>query len=218
MLQKSTLKFLKDLVKNNTRPWFDEHRHDYLAAKDDVVAMVEMIHQELSKDDPWLKDQEAKNKLFRIFRDVRFAKDKTPYKNHFGIYLSRGGRKWEGGGYYIHIQPGNCFAGAGVWMPQPPLLKAIRQEIDYNWEAFQSITGSKSFKATFKKWEGEQQKNLPKDYTADNPAIEILRYKSFIVTTPISDEDITGKNAVKKIAGACATGRPLVEFLNRAMD
>src|ERR1043165_1130988 len=104
MIQPSTLKFLRDLKKNNDKTWFDAHRQDYEAAKKDFEAFVNDLLQALVKLEPTLATQQAKDCIFRIFRDVRFSKDKTPYKSHFGVFLARGGRKWDGAGYYLHLE------------------------------------------------------------------------------------------------------------------
>lgn len=219
MLQQTTLDFLKKLEKNNNKAWFDKNRDAYEAAKADFETFVEAIKNQLAKIEPALADQKAKDMIFRIFRDVRFSKDKTPYKAHFGAYFSRAGRKSPDAGYYLHIQPGNKnFVAGGLWMPEGPLLKATRQEIDYNLEEFNSILKKAAFKKIYKSLEGEKLKTLPQGYTADNPAIEYLKMKSFIVSTKLEDKDLLAKTAVSKINAAFNTMQPLVSFLNRAID
>lgn len=218
MLQSSTIKFLASLEKNNNKPWFDEHRTDYETAKKDFEVFVDEIRKELVAIEPLLADQRAKDMVFRIFRDVRFSKDKTPYKANFGAYFCKGGKKSPLGGYYFHLQPGKSFMAGGIWMPEGPMLKAIRQEIDYNFQEFESIMTNKAFKKLFKKLEGESLKTLPQGYTADNPAIEYLKMKSFIVTTPLADADLGSKTAVSKITKTFTLIKPLVDFLNKAVD
>src|ERR1700679_1155921 len=135
MIQAGTITFLEKLSKNNNNPWFDAHRDEYATAKEDFEAAVAGILAGLAVSEPLFKEQKAKDCIYRIFRDVRFAKDKTPYKAHFGAFFSKGGRKFPGAGYYLHIEPGNkSFAGGGLWVPEAPLLKAVRQEIDYNFD------------------------------------------------------------------------------------
>ena len=219
MLQPSTIKFLQQLAKNNNKVWFDEHRDDYATAKEDFENFVAHLLDKLCILEPAFRDQKAKDCVFRIFRDVRFSKDKTPYKAHFGAYMSKGGRKYEGAGYYIHIEPGNkSFAGGGLWMPEPSLLKKVRQEIDYNFDEFKRILNDRSFKKYFRQLNGEQLKTLPQGYTADNPAIEFLRMKSFTMSHVFEDKDLTAKNFISKSANVFSKMRPLVDFLNRAMD
>lgn len=219
MLQQTTLDFLKKLEKNNNKAWFDKNRDAYEAAKADFETFVEAIKNQLAKLEPALADQKPKDMIFRIFRDVRFSKDKTPYKAHFGAYFSRAGRKSPDAGYYLHIQPGNKnFLAGGLWMPEGPLLKATRQEIDYNLDEFKNILNKAAFKKLYKTLEGEKLKTLPQGYTADNPAIEYLKMKSFIVSTKMEDKDLLAKTAVSKIFTAFNTMQPLVNFLNRAID
>jgi uncharacterized protein (TIGR02453 family) len=217
MLQTSTVAFLQKLAKNNNKIWFDKHRDEYEAAKDDFEALVTGIINGLAVTEPAFKQQKAKDSIFRIYRDVRFSKDKTPYKTHFSADFSKGGRKSPGAGYYLHIEPGGkSFAGGGIWMPDAPLLKSVRQEIDYNFKEFKAIIEDKKFKKTLDKINGEQLKTMPQGYTADNPAIEYLKMKSFVTGSNIPNADITGKGLVKKVLEIFTTMRPFINFLNRA--
>jgi uncharacterized protein (TIGR02453 family) len=220
MLQKTTIDFLSGLEKNNNKPWFDAHRKDYENAKDDFEQFVTVLHKEIVATlEPEVAGHKPKDAIFRIFRDVRFSKDKTPYKAHFGAYFSRGGRKSPDAGYYLHIQPGGqSFAAGGMWMPEGPLLKATRQEIDYNFEEFKKILNQPAFKKHFKKLDGEQLKTLPQGYTADNPAIEYLKMKNFTVSTMLADKDVTSKNFTAKVMDLFSLIKPFVDFLNRGMD
>ena len=218
MLQPETITFLKLLAKNNNKPWFDKHRDDYAAAKENFESVVDELLGGLAKADPAFKEQKAKDCVFRIFRDVRFSKDKTPYKPNFGAFFSRGGRKFPGAGYYLHLEPGGkSFAGGGLWMPEAPILKAVRQEVDYDFKEFKGIIDNKKFKSLFKKIEGEQLKTLPQGYTEDNPAIAYLKLKSFTVMHNLPDESLSGKDLVKKTGEVFTTMRPFIDFLNRAI-
>ena len=218
MLQATTVTFLGKLSKNNNKPWFDKHRDDYQAAKEDYEVFVTEILAGLSTIEPAFKEQQAKDCIFRIFRDVRFSKDKTPYKAHFGAFFSKGGRKFPGAGFYFHLEPGGkSFAGGGLWVPEAPLLKAVRQEIDYNFDEFSTIIGNKKFKTLFKEINGEQLKTLPQGYTADNPAIEYLKMKSYTVSCNIPDADILGKVVVRKTMDVFTTMQPFINFLNRSL-
>ncbi|MCD6064705.1 MAG: hypothetical protein K0R82_2616 [Flavipsychrobacter sp.] len=218
MLQPATISFLTKLNKNNNKNWFDKHRKDYEAAKQDFEQLVNQLHGELCKIEPAMSDQRSKDCIFRIFRDVRFAKDKTPYKNHFGAYFSRAGKKAPDAGYYLHVEPGKSFVAGGLWMPETALLKATRQEIDYNLDEFNTILRQPGFKKHFKKLEGEQLKTLPQGYAADNRAIDYLKMKSFIVTTAVDDKDLTSKTFVSKVVKLFTVMKPLVDFLNRGLD
>lgn len=218
MLQQPTIDFLKKLEKNNNKEWFDKNRKVYEAAKTDFEGFIMAVHAGLAKSEPAMAGQKAKDSIFRIFRDVRFGKDKTPYKSHFGAYMSRGGRKAPDAGYYLHLEPGKSFLAGGIWMPEGPVVKKIRQEIDYNFKEFSTIINKAAFKKQFKKWEGEQLKTVPQGYAADNPAIEFLKMKSFIVSTPIDEKDMMSKTGVTKVVNVFAAMKPLVDFLNRALD
>ena len=218
MLQAETIKFLTQLGKNNNKEWFDKNRDRYQLAKADFELFVDDLLVRLTPLDPEFANLKGKDCVFRIFRDVRFSKDKTPYKAHFGAFISKGGRKYEGPGYYIHIEPGKNFAGGGAWMPPGPLLKAVRQEIDYNFDDFKKILAAKEFKKYFKKIEGEQLKTVPQGYNAEHPAIEFLKLKSFTVGTPIADKDLTTKGLASECESIFTAMSPLVNFIDRCLD
>lgn len=219
MLQSTTIAFLSGLKKHNDKNWFDGHRDEYAEAKADFEQQVDALLAQMTALDAAFAGQKAKDSIFRIFRDVRFSKDKTPYKPNFGAFMSRGGRKFEGAGYYLHVEPGGkSFAGGGLWMPDAPILKKVRQEIDYNFEAFQRMLQEKSFRKYFSKLEGERLKTPPQGYDAGNPAIEFLKMKSFTVITPLSDEMLTAKSLEKNLLSIFTAMQPLVDFLNRALD
>ena len=167
MLQSSTLKFLKDLKKNNNKPWFDAHRKEYEAAKGDFLNFVQAIIDKHCKKDKTISGLKAKDCVFRINRDVRFSKDKSPYKTNMGAYINRGGKKSLFGGYYFHCEPGKAFLGGGLWMPMPPELSKVRQEIDYNLNAFKKIISSKKFKSVYKDLSRNEEyvlSRVPKGY------------------------------------------------------
>lgn len=218
MISPSVLQFLTQLSSNNNKPWFDEHRKEYERARKDYEAFADGLRKSLVPLEPALEGQKAGESIFRIFRDVRFSKDKTPYKTAMGAFFSRGGRKFPGAGYYIHIEPGKSFAGGGLWMPEGPLLKAVRQEIDYNFDEFSSIINEKSFKKHFKGVDGEKLKTLPQGYTADNPAIEFLKLKSFTAGHAIDDTRVAQKDFLKTCTAIFTAMRPFVDFLNRSLD
>jgi len=221
MLQPQTLKFLKDLKKNNHKEWFDANRGRYETAKKDFESFIDAVISKLSKSDKWIKDLKPKECIFRINRDVRFSKDKSPYKTNFGALINRGGKKSIFGGYYFHLEPGKSFIGGGVWQPMPPDLKKLRQEIDYCFDEFKKITGSKKFKKVYGDlYSGEDYKlsNVPKGFEKENPAAEFLKLKSFIAMTDISDTDLTSKQLIPKAIDTFETLQPLLVFLNRALE
>ncbi len=199
----------------------DAHRDIYLAAKDDHENFVANLLARLSKIDPDLQDLKPKDCTFRINRDVRFSKDKSPYKSNFAAYFSRGGKKSLYAGYYFHLDAENSFAAGGIWQPMPNELKNIRQEIDYNFEAFGKIINNKKFKDGF----GELQKNSgnvlsrpPKGYEENNPAIDFIKMKNFIASKPFPFAVLIGKNLVNEVVTAFETLKPLVKFLNGSVE
>ncbi|MBZ5858743.1 DUF2461 domain-containing protein [Flavihumibacter profundi] len=221
MLVKSTIGFLKDLKKNNNKTWFDENRKTYEAAKEDMEKFVQAVIDTHAKNDPSISALKAKECLFRINRDVRFSKDKSPYKTNFGASINAGGKKSMRAGYYIHIEPGQSFTGGGLYMPMPPDLKKVRQEIDYNLEEFRSIVEGKKFKSVFGKLSESADLKLtrvPQGFEKDSPAAEYLVFKSFVAIKQIPDSDLQDKTMVKKVTEAFTTLQPLLNFLNRSFD
>jgi uncharacterized protein (TIGR02453 family) len=221
MIQNSTLSFLRGLKRNNDKSWFDAHRSEYEAARKDVEQWVQTIIDAHAKKDPGIADLQAKQCMFRINRDVRFSKDKSPYKTNFGISINEGGKKALTGGYYIHIEPGQSFVGGGVYRPMPPELKKIRQEIDYNTEEFEQLLKAKSFKSVYDGLsDGDDLRlsRVPQGFDKDSPAAPYLMYKSYIAMTPISDKELTDKSISKKVLKAFEALQPLLVFLKRSLD
>lgn len=218
MLQTSTLQFLKQLQKNNNKPWFDTNRAKYESAKEDFLSFTGQLIKAISAFDETISHLQPKECVFRINRDVRFSKDKRPYKNNMAAYFNKAGKKGLGAGYYLHIEPGKSFAAGGIWMPEPPVLASIRQEIDYSLSDWKKVIGNPAFKKMFP--EGLEQNNIlsrpPKGYDDSNPAIEYIKLKSFIVTRSISDEEVGKKDLAKNVAKIFAAMKPLVDFINRA--
>ena len=222
MLQSSTLKFLKDLKKNNNKPWFDVNRKRYEEAKADFANFVQQVIDVHSKKDRTISALKAKDCMFRINRDVRFSKDKSPYKTNFGASINKGGKKaFSTAGYYFHLEPGQCFVGGGIYQPMPDELKKVRQEIDYNFKDFKKIIQSKKFKALYGDLTKSKEYTLsrvPKGYEADNPAAEYLKLKSYIAFVSFSDKDLTSNTLVKKTAAAFETLQPLLNFINESLQ
>lgn len=220
MIQPATLQFLKGLKKNNNKAWFDAHRPAYETAKKDFEGFIQVVLQKHSSKDPSIASLEAKKCLFRINRDVRFSKDKSPYKTNMGASMTSGGKKSPLAGYYFHIEPGKSFVGGGLYMPLPDQLAKVRQEVDYNFEEFKKIVTSKKFKKIFGALdtsEGLQLSRIPKGYEAENPASAFLKLKSFIAMADVPDKELTSKALTKKTLEVLETIQPLLEFLNRAV-
>ncbi|ATL46390.1 TIGR02453 family protein [Chitinophaga caeni] len=219
MLLASSIKFLKDIKKNNNKPWFDSHKDAYIAAKEDFDNLVLQLIQGLGKIDTDLGNLVAKDCTFRIYKDVRFSKDKIPYKTNMGAYFSKGGKKSAYAGYYFQFEPGgNSFLAGGLWMPEAPVLKKVRQEIDYNFEEFQKIVGNKSFIKQFGTVSGDALKNAPQGYSMDNPAIEYLKLKSFIASCQVPDTMLTQPTLARELLKTFAAMQSFVDFLNTALD
>ena len=221
MLQPSTLKFLKDLKKNNNKPWFDKNRKRYEDAKADFLQFIQAAIDAYSKKDKTLTGIKAKDCMFRINRDVRFSKDKSPYKSNFGASINKGGRKaMNSAGYYFHLEPGQLFLGGGIYQPMAPELSKVRQEVDYCFNEFKKLIGSKKFKTVYGDMDKSKEfllSRVPKGYEADNPAADYLKLKSYLAITQLNDKDLTSKNLLKKTTEAFETLKPLIDFLNRAL-
>jgi uncharacterized protein (TIGR02453 family) len=221
MLHTSTLTFLKDLKKNNDKSWFDNHRTRYEDAKQDFENFINTILEKHSKKDDDLKELTAKKCMFRINRDIRFSKNKSPYKTNFGASMDRGGKKSIFSGYYFHCEPGKSFIGGGLWMPMPPEMKKVRQEIDYCYDEFSQIIHSRKFKSTYSDlYTGEDIKlaKVPQGFEKDNPAAEYLKLKSWLAMKEITDAELTSKHLVKKTTEAFEVLQPMIKFLNRALE
>lgn len=216
---KKSLEFLKQLAQNNHKDWFTAHKDDFEAAKTELETLTTAIISSVGKWDKEVAGLQAKDCVYRIYRDVRFSKDKTPYKNHLGALIGAGGRKATGAINYLHIEPGKSFAAAGCYLPPPPQLKALRQEIDFNLDEFEAILIQKEFKKHFGGLSiegGWVMKTAPKGYTTDNPAIEYLKYKSFIVTKYFTDDEVANQSFATEVEKSFKLAKPLNLFINKA--
>ena len=218
MIHSDTLNFIKDVAEHNSREWFAENKARYENAKDDVLALVDQLIPKLAAIDPEFSvDTPAKKCLMRIYRDVRFSKNKDPYKNNYGISFNVKPKGVPDPGYYLHIQPGESFFAAGFWMPEAPVLKKVREEIDYNTSAFLDIIDAKAFKNLFTLEQTDKLKNAPKGYEVDHPQIELLKLKSFIAVSPLKDQDFLKPGIVGQLTKSFEGVYPFVEFLRNAV-
>ncbi len=218
MIKPQTFDFLKELVKNNHRDWFLENKAAYEKAKENVTGFAGELLKLLAPIDSQIQaDLDPKKCVMRIYRDVRFGKDKTPYKNNFGINFKTGHANADLG-YYVHLQPDNCFVGGGYWMPPADHLKAIRQEIDYNGKALNAIISDASFTDGFSAFDQQEHlKNNPKGYEPDHEFINLLKLKSFAAIHPITDKELMNKNSPQLVADYLHKILPLNNFLNQAL-
>lgn len=200
----------------------DENRDAYLAAKADFESFTGALIKVTSAFDKDLQDLQVKDCTFRLNRDIRFSKNKVPYKVNMGASINRGGKKSIYAGYYFHLEPGGkSFAGGGIWMPMAPELKKIRQEIDYSLDEFNKILSEKKFKAVYGKLETpveETLTNLPRGYEKNNPAAEFLKLKSILALKNIPDTELVKPGLLVNIAKTFEALKPLVNFINRALE
>lgn len=215
----TTLKFLKQLAKNNRKEWFDENRKMYEAAKVEFEAVVKAVIDKAIVYDPLLAGLEAKKCMFRINKDVRFSKDKSPYKQNMGASINPGGKKSMIPGYYLHVEPGKSFLAGGCWQPMPDMLAAIRQEIDYNAKDFRKILAAKDFKNYFGGLSEEDKlKTAPKGYDKGHEDIDLLQHKSFIAVHELTDAQVLDKNFPTYVSKVFKAMLPLNSFLRNTMD
>jgi uncharacterized protein (TIGR02453 family) len=222
MLARTTLTFLKGIDKNNNKPWFDAHRKDYEAAKLDFANLTGQVITQFGKKEPEIALLQPKECMFRINRDVRFSKNKAPYKNNMGASIKAGGKKSLTAGYYIHLEPGGkSFVGGGLYMPDATIVGKIRQEIDYNYAEFLKIVQNKKFVAQYGGLDFSEGMSLvrePKGYEKDNPAIAYIKLKSWVATASLSDTALQDKNLATQLTKAFEYLQPLISFLNEGMN
>lgn len=218
MINQATLDFLNDLKQNNNRDWFTDHKDRYEQSRANVIDFIAAVIKELSKVDPHVEaGTDPKKCVMRIYRDIRFSKDKTPYKNNFGIHNLT---NYKGHiGYYIHIEPGQSFIGGGYWMPDGDHLKAIRQEIDYNAADLKAIIDGPEFKQLFGEFRDQEQlKTAPSGYETTNENIGLLKLKNFGAIHGLTDAEMLQKDAPVKIAEIFEHLYPLLVFFNNAIS
>ncbi len=218
-MKKTTFDFLRELAENNNREWFAKNKHLYEEAKLDLFALIAPLIKELSALDPeFSADTEPKKCLLRIYRDVRFSANKDPYKKNYGIAFDVKGYGPTTPSYYLNLEPGSCFFGAGFWMPESKVVKSIREEIDYSGEEFLEIINDKYYKAIFSLSKDDTLKKAPKGYEIDHPMIDYLKLKSFISVYPLKEEDFYKKDIVDKLKNAFKTIQPFLLFLRKALS
>jgi len=212
------LNFLSELRINNNKEWFDQNRGRYEESRKQVLFLTELVIHEVGKFDPEIVGLTAKDCVFRIFRDVRFSHDKTPYKVNMGSFIARGGRKSMGAGYYFHIEPGGSFVGGGSYCPPADSLKALRTEIFDHPDEFKKLIYSDSFRKTYPEMYDDKLKTPPKGFPKEFPDVDLLKYKSYAFTSRIDDSVVTSEAYVGKIIDAFKELAPVNRFLNTAID
>ncbi|HQK38676.1 MAG TPA: DUF2461 domain-containing protein [Flavobacterium alvei] len=220
MLSKNSLEFLDDLKANNNRDWFLDNKKRYEAFKKDYHQLVSDFLSVMKPLDPSLEMLEVKNCTFRINRDIRFSKDKSPYKDHIGVWLSSGAKGKNRSGYYVHIARRGSFIAGGFYCPEAEDLKKVRKEIAFFYEDLEEILNEKNFKKEFTDFDRNEinlLKNPPRGYEKDHPAIEFLKLKSFETSQKFDIEEVTQKDFVVKMSQKLIALKPLNDFINRAL-
>ncbi len=211
------LQFLKQLNINNNKEWFEDNRKTYETLRKEWIELAQKCINEVAMFDDVISGLEPKKCIFRINKDIRFSKDKSPYKTNFGIQLNPMGKE-AFCGYYLHLQPSGSFISGGSYLPQGPMLAAIRQEIDYNLDEFSALLSNKNFKKYFGKLDGSELSRPPKGYLADNPAISYLKHKDFLATRKLDDKMILSTDFEKELIATFKAMHPLVAFLRKAAE
>ncbi len=218
MNSKKILTFLQELTENNHQEWFHKNKNAYNEAKLEFEAFINKLIPAIAEFDKDIKLITAKDCLFRIYRDIRFSKNKTPYKNNFGAFISKGGKNSRGAGYYFHIEPNGSMLGGGIYMPLTDVLKQIRSEIYYQTAEYKKITNDKLFIKYFGSVEGEKLVNAPKDFPKDFPDIELLKLKSYTILNKLSDKLLLSENLFEETINIFKAMYPLNSFFNKALE
>jgi len=221
VIQKNTLKFLEELMWNNKKEWFDKHKSEYGLVKNDLRAVTGRMIEKVSEFDADIAGAglDTKKCMTRINRDLRFSKDRTPYKTDFYIVLNRGGKNSAAAFYYLHIQPDNSFAGGGVYNPQPGPLNLIRTAIDADFESWKKVIGNSRFKRIFPSGIHSPSvlSKVPKGFEQSSPAADFLKMKGFYTMEQLSDKEIVSGEAFGKVTACFKAAKPLIDFINQAI-
>jgi len=214
-IKKESLAFLKKLAANNNREWFNDHKELYTDALENITGFAGSLLAEMNRHDN-IETTSGKSSLFRIYRDVRFSKEKTPYNICWSGGFKRATKKLRGG-YYFHIQPGSSFVGGGFWGPDKEDMQRIRQDIDYNYAAWRKILSGKNLVKTFGEMQGEKVLSAPRGFAKDHPAIDLLRYKQFLLRHNFTDEEVLSPDFAKKASDAFKAMRPFLDYMSEVL-
>ena len=215
---KIIMAFLEDLKNNNNRDWFQANKARYEEVKPEFESIVAEVIKGISNFDSDIGLLKPKDCVFRIYRDVRFSKNKDPYKINMGAAFNKGGRKSRHAGYYLHVEPGNCFIGGGKWQPEPDILKSIRYEIFHSPKEFRKIIDNKNFVNSFGEMSGDKLKRPPKGFPQDFEEIELIKFKSYIAGASIPENQITQPKFTPFVVDAFRQMKPFIGFLNNCVD
>lgn len=209
--------FLRELIQNNHRDWFEQHREQYRHAKEEFETFVAFLIPLVAELDPDVGLLSPKETMFRIYRDVRFSKDKRPYKTNMGSFITKGGKKSPFAGYYFHLEPGNSFLGGGAYMPPPKALKAIREQIFENPAEFRKLIEAPDFANYFDLSANQKLKTAPRGFPKDFPDIELLRFKGYAVMHPLTNQQVLAPDLTDTLKTGFEKMKPLNDYLNRAI-
>lgn len=219
MLNTNVIPFLTDLANNNNKAWFEQNKPRYKQAFDDFKEFIDQLIPHLANIDPLLNGLTAKDCVYRIYRDVRFSKDKTPYKTHFGAYMAPGGRKSKLAGFYVHIDPSSSsMTGGGIYHPEAPELKAIRTEFHSVPEDLIEILDSKNVKNYFSGLWENKLKMAPKGFPKEFEHIDLLKYKSYILSHNINNSTIKKDDFILYLVDVFKALYPLNRLLNTILE
>ena len=210
-LNPALFRFFKQLAKNNNREWFEQHKPEFKAFETEVKQFGEALKDKLNQH-----DSIDRFKVFRIYRDVRFSKDKTPYKTHFGLTWHRTKPEYRGG-YYLHLKPDDIFLACGFWDPAPADLKRIRQEIDLDGDEYRNLINAPSFKNTWGALQGNAVKTAPKGYAKDHPDIDLLRFKQHIFMIRYTEVEVAAADFMDRLDAALKAVRPFVDYMSAVL-
>jgi uncharacterized protein (TIGR02453 family) len=211
-ISKDVFTFLNKIKSNNNRDWFNANKKEYVSVHENLISFVDGVILEMNKADN-IETPTGKKSLYRIYRDTRFSKDKTPYKTHFGAVMSRATNQLRGG-YYMHFEVGHSFVGGGFWQPNSDDLKRIRKAIASDPDELRAIITSKAFKNTFGELKGDQVKTAPQGYKKDDPAIDLLRYKQFLISKEFTDAEVLSPDYGKKVVETFKAMRPFFDYMS----
>lgn len=215
VIKKQSLDFLKSLSKNNNRDWFNAHKDQYIEAHNNIIAFADALLAEMNKHDK-IENPSGKKSLFRIYRDVRFSKDKSPYHTYWNGGFKRATKKLRGG-YYFHIEPGNSYFAGGFWGPEPQDIKRIREDIDLNYTDWKKLLANKTLVKTFGKMRGEQLSSAPRGYDKNHPAIDLLRYKQFLFKHTFTDKEVLSPDFLKNANNTFKSLRPFFDYMSEVL-
>ena len=215
IIQKDSFDFLTELSANNNREWFGNKKDRYITARDNIIDFADALLVELNKHD-YIETLSGKKSVFRIYKDVRFSKDKTPYNMHWSASFKRATKKLRGG-YYLRIEPGNSRVVGGFWGPEPNDLKRIREDIDANNDDWRNVLGHKTLIETFGNMFGEQLKSAPKGYAKDHHAIDLLCYKQFMLRHFFTDEEVLSPDFLLNVNETFKKMRPFFDHMSEVL-